>query len=34
MTCPMTVGLGATVLLPAADPSPETGAPGSQPKIA
>ena len=28
------IGLGATVLLPAADPSPETGAPGSQPKIA
>ena len=28
------IGLGAAVLLPAADPSPETGAPGSQPQIA
>jgi MFS family permease len=28
------IGLGATILLPAAEPSPKTGAPSSQPEIA
>ncbi len=28
------IGLGATIMLPAAEPSPETGTPNSQPKIA